>query len=259
MMMEYRIDLNCDMGESFGSYKMGNDEEILDFVTSANIACGFHAGDPSTMRKTVKLALEKGVGIGAHPGFQDLAGFGRRNIALTPQEAYDIVVYQVGALNGFVKAEGGVMQHVKPHGALYNMAAADAFLGEAIAEAVYAVDPELILFGLSGSEIVKAGKKMGLRVANEAFSDRIYQDDGMLTGRKEAKALITQPEIAIQQVVQMIKKGTVLSANGNIVPILADTVCVHGDGSHALEFARIISETLKNSKVDVVNFFHDSR
>lgn len=157
------VDLNCDMGESFGAYKMGRDEEILDYVTSANIACGFHAGDPSTMRKTVRLALEKNVGIGAHPGFQDLVGFGRRNIDITPQEAYDIVVYQIGALYAFVKSEGGKLQHVKPHGALYNIAAKNAAIAQAIAEAVYKVDPELILLGLAGGELVKAGKKSALK------------------------------------------------------------------------------------------------
>ncbi len=249
--MKHQVDLNCDMGESFGPYKMGNDEEILDFVTSANIACGFHAGDPATMRKTVKLALEKGVGIGAHPGFQDLTGFGRRNIIVTPREAYEIVVYQIGALYGFVKAEGGVMQHVKPHGALFNMAATDAALSEAIAEAVYAVNPELILFGLSGSEIVKAGKKIGLRSANEVFSDRTYQTDGTLTNRKEAYALITDPDIAINQVVRMIKHGVVTSTTGTDISIVADTVCIHGDGIHALDFARLISQTLKTADIDV--------
>jgi UPF0271 protein len=249
--MKYQVDLNCDMGESFGAYKMGNDEEILDFVTSANIACGFHAGDPSTMRKTVKLALEKGVGIGAHPGFQDLTGFGRRNMFVSPQEAYELVVYQIGALYGFVKSEGGVMQHVKPHGALFNMAATDAALSEAIAEAVYAVNPELVLFGLSGSEIVKAGEKIGLRTANEVFSDRTYQADGTLTSRKEANALITDTETAIGQVVRMVKDGMVTSTDGKEVTIQADTVCIHGDGVHALDFARRISQTLKTSEIDI--------
>lgn len=249
--MKYQVDLNCDMGESFGAYKMGNDEEILDFVTSANIACGFHAGDPSTMRKTVKLALEKGVGIGAHPGFQDLTGFGRRNIFVSPQEAYELVVYQIGALYGFVKSEGGVMQHVKPHGALFNMAATDAALSEAIAEAVYAVNPELVLFGLSGSEIVKAGEKIGLRTANEVFSDRTYQADGTLTSRKEVNALITDTETAIGQVVRMVKEGMVTSTDGKEVTIQADTVCIHGDGVHALDFARRISQTLKTSEIDI--------
>ncbi|MGE6487031.1 LamB/YcsF family protein [Paenisporosarcina sp. NPDC076898] len=249
--MKYQVDLNCDMGESFGAYKMGNDEEILDFVTSANIACGFHAGDPSTMRKTVKLALEKGVGIGAHPGFQDLTGFGRRNIFVSPQEAYELVVYQIGALYGFVKSEGGVMQHVKPHGALFNMAATDAALSEAIAEAIYAVNPELVLFGLSGSEIVKAGEKIGLRTANEVFSDRTYQADGTLTSRKEANALITDTDTAIGQVVRMVREGLVTSTDGKEVTIQADTVCIHGDGVHALDFARRISQTLKTSEIDI--------
>jgi len=249
--MKYQVDLNRDMGESFGAYKMGNDEEILDFVTSANIACGFHAGDPSTMRKTVKLALEKGVGIGAHPGFQDLTGFGRRNILVSPQEAYELVVYQIGALYGFVKSEGGVMQHVKPHGALFNMAATDAALSEAIAEAVYAVNPELVLFGLSGSEIVKAGEKIGLRTANEVFSDRTYQADGTLTSRKESNALITNTDTAIGQVVRMVKDGMVTSTDGKEVTIQADTVCIHGDGVHALDFAKRISQTLKTSNIDI--------
>lgn len=185
----YTVDINCDMGESFGSYKLGRDEEILDYVTSANIACGFHAGDPSTMKRTVQMALEKNVGIGAHPGVQDLVGFGRREINLSPEEAYDIVVYQIGALYAFVKSEGGKIQHVKPHGALFNMAAKDAQLAEAIAEAVYKVDPEMILFGLAGSELVKAGKKIGLRTANEVFSDRTYQQDGSLTSRRGKKCI----------------------------------------------------------------------
>ena len=249
--MRNQVDLNCDMGESFGAYKMGHDEEILDFVTSANIACGFHAGDPSTMQKTVKLALEKGVAIGAHPGFQDLSGFGRRNMSLTPQETYEIVVYQIGALYGFVKAQGATMQHVKPHGALYNMAATNPSLSEAIAEAVYAVNPELILFGLSGSEIVKAGEKIGLRTANEVFSDRTYQTDGTLTNRKEANALITDTDAAIQQVVRMVKEGSVTSTAGIEVPISADTVCIHGDGVHALDFAQRISQTLKKAEINI--------
>ncbi len=179
-----KIDLNCDMGESFGAYQMGRDKEILDYVTSANIACGFHAGDPATMRRTVRLALGKNVGIGAHPGLPDLVGFGRRPMEISPQEAYDLVVYQIGALYGFVKAEGGQLQHVKPHGALFNMAVKDADLSEAIAEAVYKVDPELILFGLPGSELVNAGKKASLRTASEVFSDRTYQEDGSLTSRR---------------------------------------------------------------------------
>ena len=260
--MEFTVDLNCDMGEGFGPYKMGNDEEILDYVTSANIACGFHAGDPSTMRKTVKLALEKGVGIGAHPGFQDLSGFGRRNMAVSQREAYDIVVYQIGALNGFIKAEGGRMQHVKPHGALYNQAARDKDLSEAIAEAVYAVNPDLILFGLSGSELVKAGKKAGLRTAEEVFADRTYQADGSLSNRKEANALIEKEDIAIQQAVRMIKEGVVISTDGSSVPIVANTICIHGDGINALPFARSISMKLSTSGIalkKISEFLYETR
>jgi len=247
----YRVDLNCDLGESFGAYKLGVDEEILPFVTSANIACGFHAGDPAVMRKTVMLALKNGVAIGAHPGLPDLVGFGRRQMDISPQEAYDIVVYQLGALAAFVKAEGASMQHVKPHGALYNMAAKSKPLSAAIAEAVYKVDSGLILFGLAGSELVAAGEKIGLQVAHEVFADRTYQQDGSLTSRKQPDALITNQEEAVQQVVRMIKEGQVLSRQGQDIPVKADTVCIHGDGKHALEFARKIREYLLNSGIAV--------
>lgn len=250
--MTHKVDLNCDMGESFGSYKMGNDAEILGYVTSANIACGFHAGDPSTMRKTVKLALEKNVGIGAHPGLQDLVGFGRRNMALSPQEAYDLTIYQIGALAGFVKAEGGRLQHVKSHGALYNMAVKNAALSEAIAEAVYKIDPELVLFGLSGSEIIKAGEKIGLRTANEVFSDRTYQPDGSLTPRTQSNALITEPEIAIEQVIRMVKENKVATVENIDAQLQAETICIHGDGIHALEFAIQISTSLKRAGIEIV-------
>lgn len=247
----FRIDLNCDMGESFGTYKMGTDEEILGFVTSANIACGFHAGDPAVMRKTVSLALKKGVAVGAHPGLPDLVGFGRRNMDISPQEAHDMVIYQIGALYGFVKAEGGAMQHVKPHGALYNMAANSPELAKAIAEAVYKVDPELILFGLSGSELVKAGEAIGLRTAHEVFADRTYQRDGSLTPRSQPDALITDHDEAVRQVERMILEGKVRSRQGADVVIQADTVCIHGDGPHALQFARRIRESLESSGIFV--------
>lgn len=247
----YRVDLNCDLGESFGSYKLGVDEDILPFVTSANIACGFHGGDPAVMRKTVRLALDRQVAIGAHPGLPDLIGFGRREMAISPQEAYDMVVYQVGALYGFVKAEGGKMQHVKAHGALYNMAAKRKELAEAIAEAVYKVNPELILFGLSGSELVKAGEKIGIRTASEVFADRTYQADGTLTPRRQPDALITDDEEAVSRVVRMVKEGLVTSQQGSDIQIKADTVCIHGDGSHALVFAQKIRSFLTNSEVSV--------
>ncbi|MBM7702444.1 5-oxoprolinase subunit PxpA [Metabacillus iocasae] len=247
-----KVDLNCDLGESFGAYTIGNDEEILRYVTSANIACGFHAGDPSVMRKTVKLALEHHVAIGAHPGFPDLAGFGRRNMAVSPEEAHDFVMYQIGALSAFVQAEGGALHHVKPHGALYNMAAVDASLSEAIAQAVYRVNPDVILYGLAGGELVKAGEKVGLRVASEVFADRTYQEDGTLTSRRLPNALITDDEEAVKQVVRMVKEGKVLTQQGKDISIQADTVCIHGDGAHALAFARHINNVLREEKIEII-------
>ena len=249
--MDYQVDLNCDMGESFGAYTMGNDEQILDLITSANVACGFHAGDPSVMKKTVRMAMEKGVGIGAHPGTPDLAGFGRRAMAISAEEAYDLTMYQIGALDAFIRSEGGVMQHVKPHGALYNMAAKDALLSEAVAEAVYAVNPELILFGLSGSELIRAGERIGLRTASEVFSDRTYQPDGSLTNRREPNALITDPETAGAQVVRMVKEGKVRTVDQTDFSLRADTVCIHGDGVTALEFARRLKALLPEEGVKV--------
>jgi len=248
----YRIDLNCDLGESFGTYKIGADEEILTLTTSANIACGFHAGDPSTMHQTVKIALEKGASIGAHPGLPDLLGFGRRNMSITPQEAYDMIIYQIGALEAFIKAEGGRMQHVKPHGALYNMAAKDTQLANAIAQAVSKVNPDLILFGLSGSELIRAGEKFGLRTANEVFADRTYQKDGSLTPRNQPNALLQDSQQSIEQVIKIIKEGTVLSQQGNEVIIKADTVCIHGDGPHALSFAKKIRGSLEKNLIKVL-------
>ena len=203
------------------------------------------------MRKTVALALKNNVAIGAHPGLPDLVGFGRRQMDISPQEAYDMVVYQLGALQAFVKAEGAVLQHVKPHGALYNMAAKSQSLATAIAEAVYKVDPSLILFGLSGSELVAAGEKIGLKVAHEVFADRTYQLDGALTPRKQADALITNDEEAVAQVVRMVKEGRVASRQGTDVAVKADTVCIHGDGAHALAFARKIRQSLLDSGIAV--------
>ncbi|MFS0891960.1 5-oxoprolinase subunit PxpA [Peribacillus frigoritolerans] len=249
-----KVDLNCDLGESFGAYRMGNDQEILDYVTSVNVACGFHAGDPTVMRKTVQLALGKEVKIGAHPGLQDLIGFGRRNMNISPQEAYDIVVYQIGALNGFLQSEGGSMQHVKPHGALYNMAAKNKELSMAIAEAVYKVNPELILFGLSGSELIRAGQAIGLQTGSEVFADRTYQHDGSLTSRLEKDALIENDDVAVAQVIRMVKEGKVLSQQGSDVALKADTICIHGDGAHALSFAQHVRESLKLSEITVKSF-----
>jgi len=249
----YKVDLNCDLGESFGVYKIGNDEEILDYVTSANIACGFHAGDPSTMRKTVKLALEKGVSIGAHPGLPDMQGFGRRQMSITPGEAYDMVLYQVGALSAFVKAEGGVLQHVKPHGALYNMAAKDENLADAIAKAVYDINNHLVLFGLAGSELIQAGERIGLQTASEVFADRTYQNDGSLTSRREKNALITNDDTALHQVIRMVTEGRVRTVQETELEIKAETICIHGDGEHAFSFAKKIRKGLKEADVQVVS------
>ncbi|SEB72897.1 5-oxoprolinase subunit PxpA [Paenibacillus sp. GP183] len=240
----YEVDLNCDMGESFGAYRLGQDELILELVTSVNIACGFHAGDPSTMRKTVNLALNKQVAIGAHPGLPDLAGFGRRNMSISPQEAFDMTVYQVGALDGFVRSEGGIMQHVKPHGALYNMAAQNGELARAISEAVYKVNPELVLYGLSGSELIHAGAQIGLKTASEVFADRTYCRDGSLTPRSEPDALISDPTQAAAQIVRMVTEGIVRSRENVEIKITAETICIHGDGEHALQFAGSIREML---------------
>ncbi|KPN12974.1 lactam utilization protein LamB [Bacillus australimaris] len=250
----YQVDINCDLGESFGQYTIGADEQILEYVTSANIACGFHAGDPTVMRKTVRMALEKGVKIGAHPGLQDLAGFGRRPMAISAEEAYDLVIYQIGALSAFLKAEGGTMQHVKPHGALYNMAAKNTELSESIAKAVYDVDPSLVLFGLSGSELALAGERIGLQVAHEVFSDRTYQTDGTLTSRRDPHALIEEDEQAVQQVVRMVREGKVRTVQGGDIELKADTVCIHGDGSHALQFARTITAKLKEAGIHLKAF-----
>ncbi len=246
-----RIDINCDFGESFGVYRLSEEEAILDYVTSVNIACGFHAGDPLVMRKTVQMALEKGVAIGAHPGFPDLLGFGRRNINVTPDEVYAYVVYQVGALSAFVKAEGGKMSHVKPHGALYNMAAKEAVLAEAIAKAVYDMDPTLTLYGLAGSELITAGKRIGLKTASEVFADRTYQQDGLLTPRSEPNALITDEREAVYQVMRMVQEGRVRSLQGIDVPIEAETVCIHGDGAQAVLFARNLYETLQAAGIEI--------
>ncbi len=246
-----QIDINCDMGESFGPYTLGADEEIIPFISSANIACGFHAGDPTTMRKTVQLAMKHSVNIGAHPGFEDVKGFGRRTIEISPQEAFGLVVYQIGALSGFVTAEGGILHHVKPHGALYNVAAGNKKLAEAIAEAVYKVNPELILYGLSGSELIRAGEKLGLRTASEVFADRTYKENGMLTPRLEKNALIKKDEVAMSQVLSMVMEQKVVATTGKKVSIKAETICIHGDGEHAVSFARRIYHMLQEKGIKI--------
>jgi len=238
------IDLNCDMGESFGTNIVGNDEGIMPYLSSANIACGFHGGNPSVMHHTVKLAMKYGVAIGAHPSFHDIEGFGRREMNLNATEIYDLIIYQVSALQGIVHVNGGKLHHVKPHGALYNMAAKDEVMAMAIADAIADLDDTLILYGLSGSELIRAGKAKGIATCSEVFSDRHYQDDGSLTPRTKPHALITNTNVAVTQVVRMIKEKIVISDQGNQVPIIAETICIHGDGTHAVQFAKEIRETL---------------
>jgi UPF0271 protein len=245
------IDLNCDMGESFGAWRMGNDAELMNYVSSINIACGFHAGDASTMRETVQLAQQKGVAIGAHPSFPDLQGFGRREMSLSAQEIFDIVLYQVSALKGICEAFGAKLNHVKPHGALYNMAARDAKAAAAIAQAVKSIDEKLIFFGLSGSVLISEAKKIGLKTASEVFADRTYQPDGSLTPRSQPNALIDKKQDSIEQVVQMIVKQTVTAVNSEIIPITAETICIHGDGAHAVEFAQTINRSLSEKGIKI--------
>ncbi|MFC4600740.1 LamB/YcsF family protein [Cohnella hongkongensis] len=245
------VDLNCDLGEGFGAYKLGRDEDLLRLVSSANIACGFHAGDPATMRRTVKLALDRGVAIGAHPGLPDLTGFGRREMDISPEEAYELLVYQVGALWGFVRAEGASLQHVKAHGALYHMAARHAGLAQAMAEAVCRIDPSLVLFGPAGSELLAAGERVGLRTASEAFADRTYQADGSLTPRRLPDAVLTDEERAAEQAVRMVTEGKVRTQQQTELAIRADTICVHGDGARAVEFAARIRASLSEAGIAV--------
>lgn len=249
--MNAMIDLNCDMGESYGAWTMGRDNEVLPFVSSANIACGFHGGDPSTMRKTVAAAIKHGVAIGAHPSLQDLAGFGRRAIQITPDEAYDSVVYQIGALAGVAASQGARLHHVKAHGALYNMAARDAALARAICEAVRDIDPSLVLYGLAGSKLIEAAQAAGLKAASEVFADRSYQDDGSLTPRSQAGAMIEEVDQAVAQVVRMVKEGKVRSQSGKDVPVQADTLCIHGDQPNALVFASGIRRALEAAGISI--------
>lgn len=238
------IDLNCDMGEGFS-----NDEVLMDYVTSTNIACGLHAGSPELMEQTINMAIKKGVAIGAHPGFNDRENFGRTEMQITASEAYQLVTAQIIALNNLIVLAGGKLRHIKPHGALYNMAARDAVLSKAVAQAVFDFDVSLILYGLAGSEMIAAAKDIGLTTASEVFADRTYQDDGSLTSRKQKNALITNEEQSIIQVLMMVKEQRVLTVDGNSLPVKAETLCLHGDGSHAVQFAKLINDRLKTENM----------
>ena len=231
-----RIDLNSDLGESFGRWTLGNDAEVMKSITSANIACGYHAGDPGVIRRTLQMAREAGVAAGAHPALPDLAGFGRRAMAVTAAEVEDMVLYQVGAIAALAAAEGVRLRHVKPHGALYNMAVKDASLAAAIARAIAALDPRLLMFALPGTELERAAEAAGLRVAREGFADRAYEADGSLTPRSRPGAVIHSAEEVIGRAVRMARDGVVRATNGSDIAMRVDTICTHGDtpGSHDL-------------------------
>jgi UPF0271 protein len=245
------IDLNADLGESFGAWRMGDDAGVMPWITSANIACGFHAGDPLTMRRTIALCIGNGVAIGAHPSLPDLQGFGRREMRIDPGEAYAQTLYQVGALHAFAKAGGGKLHHVKPHGALYNMAARDAGLADAVACAVRDFSPTLILVGLAGSALIEAGRNAGLPVLREAFCDRRYQGDGSLAPRSEAGAVIEDPQAAVAQALSIAMRGEAVALDGTRIRIEADTLCVHGDRAGAAGFAKMLRRALENAGLNV--------
>ncbi|WP_145519529.1 5-oxoprolinase subunit PxpA [Staphylococcus warneri] len=246
-----QIDLNCDLGEAFGNYSFGGDKDILPLITSANIACGFHAGDANVMNETIQLAKRHNIGIGAHPGLPDLQGFGRRKLDMSPEEVYNIVVYQLGALNGFCQIHDVKMNHVKPHGALYQMGAEDKSIASAIAQAVYDFDKTLVFVGLANTLLISEAKKLGLKTASEVFADRRYEDDGQLVSRKEPDAVISDSDEALNQVVKMVTENKVISKNNKEITLQADTICVHGDGAHALEFVTKIREKLTKEGIDI--------
>ena len=246
-----RIDLNCDLGESFGPWPMGQDAALMASISSANVACGFHAGDPGAMRETVALAKAHGVAIGAHPGFPDLVGFGRREMKTTPQEVEDFVVYQVAALAGIAATQGVSLQHVKAHGALYNMACRDRGLADAIARAVAMVDGGLILFGLPGSELLLAGASAGLAVAAEVFADRAYERDGSLASRSKPGSVIHDTEAVVARAVRMVRDRDVVAVDGSVIPLEAQTICLHGDTPGAAELARAVRSGLEEAGVEI--------
>lgn len=246
-----RVDINCDMGESFGPWSMGADDQVMPHITSANIACGAHAGDPTVMRRTVRMARAAGVCVGAHPGFADLQGFGRRQMSVDPSELEDLLIAQIGALAAIAHVEGERIQHVKAHGALYNMAARDRTLADVIARATAACGTSLVMFALPKSPMVEAGRAAGLRVASEGFADRAYEADGSLTPRGRPGAMIHDPEAVVARAVRMVCDGVVLTATGGEVPLHVDTICVHGDTPGAAGLTRRIHEALTAAGVTV--------
>jgi 5-oxoprolinase (ATP-hydrolysing) subunit A len=250
-MTRARVDLNADVGESFGAWTLGQDPALMSHITSASVACGFHAGDPGVMRDTVALARAHGVAVGAHPGFPDLPGFGRREMTLTPREVEDLVVYQIGALAAVAAAQGVRLQHVKAHGALYNMAAVTPALADAIARATAAVDASLVLFGLPDSELVRAGERAGLRTAAEVFADRAYRRDGTLVPRTQAGAVIHDPERVAERALSMVCEQAVIAEDGTRVALRVDTICLHGDTPGAAQLAGRVRRALEDGGIDV--------
>ncbi|HYD58672.1 MAG TPA: 5-oxoprolinase subunit PxpA [Burkholderiales bacterium] len=246
-----RIDLNCDMGESYGAWKMGADAAVMPLISSANIACGFHAGDPPTIRATVRLAVDHGVAIGAHPSLPDLQGFGRRAMKITPQDMYDLVLYQAGAVEAFARAAGARLHHVKCHGMLYNMAANDEALSEAMARAVRDLGSDVLLYALSGSKNVEIARKLGVRVVGEVFADRGYADDGTLAPRGLPGAMIEEAPKAVTQALAMIEQGTVTSLSGKRIAVSAGTLCVHGDQPGAVAFATALRKAFAEKNIRV--------
>ena len=248
-----KIDLNCDLRESFGAYKIGMDGEVIPYISSANVACGFHASDPLVMQATVAAAKEHGVAVGAHPGYPDLVGFGRRNMNVTDKELKAMVQYQIGALKAFCDAAGVKMQHVKPHGAMYNMAGKNLHMAEAICEGIYEIDPSLILLGQPGSQMDIAAKKTGLVFAREVFADRAYEEDGALVPRGTEGAVLTDETLAIERVISIVKEHKVKAITGKEIELEADSVCVHGDNAKALEFVKKIRETLQKEGIEIAS------
>ena len=249
-----KIDLNCDMGESFGDYKLGMDDAVIQFISSANIACGWHAGDPCVMDHTVSIAVEHGVGVGAHPGYPDLLGFGRRNMDCTSEDLRNYVIFQIGALQAFCNAHGTQLQHVKPHGALYLTAVENEDVARAVAEAIVSVNPELLYVALAGAKgelMRRIGQEVGLRVVYEAFPDRAYSPEGTLVSRRQPGAVIKEPREVSERALRMVKDGVVIAVDGTTIPLEVQTLCVHGDNPKAVDLVRSIRETLEADGVAV--------
>ena len=249
------VDINCDLGESYGQAVVGQDDVLMPMLSSANIACGFHGGDPATIHRTVRLAQSHGVSIGAHPSYPDLAGFGRRHMDLTPQEVYDCMLYQMGALSGFVRAAGESLHHVKPHGALYNAACRHFELAEAIVNAIFYFDKDLILYGPPGSAMEAAAHQTGIRFFREVFADRTYQADGSLTPRSQSGSMINDSSEAIRQVDDILLRGYAVSVDGRQVPMRGDTICIHGDGPHAVELLSSLHRHLNDIGFEITSLY----